>query len=118
MPSSGFARSAATESASVEIGGSVVCGFFTSWGDGAFPVRRDLATDGTLCRLRVEVGAPEIVERQQAMEDRWFGELSRLRDLVDTDAALESLLRTSPPSAFERGPDGVFVPAEPPPPRG
>jgi len=53
-----LARTASTESASVEIGGSVVCGFFTSWGDGAFPVRRDLADDGTLCRLRVEVGAP------------------------------------------------------------
>jgi hypothetical protein len=52
------ARTAPTESASVEIGGAVVCGFFTSWGDGAFPVRRDLADDGTLCRLRVEVGAP------------------------------------------------------------
>lgn len=72
------ARSAPTESASIEIGSAVVCGFFTSWGDGAFPVRRDLAADGTLCRLRVEVGAPEIVERQRKLEDRWFGELSRL----------------------------------------
>ena len=70
------ARTAPAESASVEIGGSVVCGFFTSWGDGAFPVRRDLADDGTLCRLRVEVGAPEIVERQRKLDDRWFGELS------------------------------------------
>jgi hypothetical protein len=73
-----LARPAPTESASVEIGGQVVCGFFTSWGDGAFPVRRDLAADGTLCRLRVEVGAPEIVERQRKLEDRWFGELSKM----------------------------------------
>lgn len=58
-----LARIAPTESASIEIGGDVVCGFFTSWGDGAFPVRRDLAADGTLCRIRVEAGAPEIVER-------------------------------------------------------
>jgi hypothetical protein len=67
-----MARSAPTESASVEIGRVLVCGFFTTWGDGAFPVRRDLAADGTLCRLRVEVGAPEIVERQRNLEDRWF----------------------------------------------
>jgi hypothetical protein len=66
------ARSAPTESASVEIAGNLVCGFFTTWGDGAFPVRRDLAADGTLCRLRVEVGAPEIVERQRNLEHRWF----------------------------------------------
>jgi hypothetical protein len=165
-----LARAAPTESASVAIGGYVVCGFFTSWGDGAFPVRRDLAADGTLCRLRVELGAPEIIERQREMEDRWFGELSRLalastrvahdgaavrwmyretpsnpndsgwrifagdetghelddpenvatmplRDLVDTEGALESLLRTPAPAAFERGPDGRFVPVEPPPPR-
>jgi hypothetical protein len=72
-----LARTAPTESASIEIGGDVVCGFFTSWGDGAFPVRRDLAADGTLCRVRVEVGAPEIVERQRKLDDRWFGELSR-----------------------------------------
>ena len=72
-----LARPAPTGSASVEIGGDVVCGFFTSWGDGAFPVRRDLAADGTLCRVRVEVGAPEIVARQRQLDDRWFGELSR-----------------------------------------
>lgn len=71
-----LARRAPTESASVSIGGSDVCGFFTSWGDGAFPVRRDLADDGTLCRLRVEVGAPEIAERQRKLNDRWFGKLS------------------------------------------
>jgi len=72
-----LARTAPTESASIEIGGDVVCGFFTSWGDGAFPVRRDLAADGTLCRVRVELGAPEIVERQRKLDDLWFGELSR-----------------------------------------
>lgn len=69
-----LARSAPTESATVEIGGNLVCGFFTSWGDGAFPVRRDLTAEGTLCRLRVEVGAPEIVERQRKLEDRWSGQ--------------------------------------------
>jgi hypothetical protein len=165
------ARTAPTESASAEIGGYVVCGFFTSWGDGVFPVRRDLAADGTLCRLRVEVGAPEVVELQRQMEDRWFGELSRaalvsaqvarhgapvgwmyreaadhpgdsgwrifagdetgdelddpgniavmpLRDLVAKEAALEPFVRRPAPAAFERGADGGFIPAEPPPPSG
>jgi hypothetical protein len=160
-----LARTAPTESASVEIGGSVVCGFFTSWGDGAFPVRRDLADDGTLCRLRVEVGAQEIVERQRKFDDRWFGELAleafvaarvargdaqagwiyreapdnprdsgwrvfagdetdseandpknivivALRDLADADADLEPLFKTPAPCAFERQPDGGFIPVE------
>jgi len=81
-----LAKATPTESASVEIGGYVVCGFLTSWGDGAFPVRRGLTADGTLCRLRVEVGAPETVDRQRKLEDRWFGELSRLA-LVSTRVA-------------------------------
>jgi hypothetical protein len=72
-----LARTAPTQSASVEIGGQAVCGFFTSWGDGTFPVHRDLTADGVLCRLRVEVGAPEIVNRQREFEDRWSGQRSR-----------------------------------------
>ena len=52
------ACTATTGSASIDINGRVVCGFFTSWGDGAFPVHRDLAPDGTLCRLRVELYVP------------------------------------------------------------
>jgi hypothetical protein len=68
-----LARAAPTESASVEIGGCLVCGFFTSWGDGAFPVRRDLTADGTLCRRRVEVGTPEIAGRQRKLEDHGSG---------------------------------------------
>ena len=102
-----LARTAPTESASVEIGGSVVCGFFTSWGDGAFPVRRDLADDGTLCRLRVEVGAPEIVERQRKLDDRWFGELS-LAALVTArvargDAQVRWMYRQEPANPGDSG---------------
>jgi hypothetical protein len=59
-----LARPAATESASIEVGGYVVC---------AFPVRRDLTADGSLCRLRVELGAAEIVDRQRKLEDSWAG---------------------------------------------
>lgn len=72
-----IARQAATESASIQVGSETVCGFFTSWGDGMFPVRRDLAEDGTLCRIRAEVGAPEIVERQRRSDERWSGEFAR-----------------------------------------
>lgn len=161
------ARTASTESASIDIDGRVVCGFFTSWGDGAFPVRRDLDAGGALCRVRVELGAPEIVARQRRFEERWTGPLSKvaivsarivrdglpvgwmyreapdhdndsgwrvfagdepqeyvddaanavlvpLRDLVDRDPALETVLATAAPAAFERGADGVLHPAADP----
>jgi hypothetical protein len=56
------ARASATGSGTVRTSGAAVCGFFTSWGDGAFPVYRDLDARGELVRVRVELGAPEIVE--------------------------------------------------------
>jgi Protein of unknown function (DUF2185) len=96
-----LATAAPTESASAGIGGYVVCGFFTSWGDAAFPVRdsgwRVLAGDES--------------------DDPGNIAVMPLRDPVAMEAALEPLVRTSAPSAFERGPDGAFVPAEPPSPR-
>jgi hypothetical protein len=33
-----------------------VCGFSTSWGDGFFDVYRDFAADGSLVRLRIDMG--------------------------------------------------------------
>jgi len=39
-------------------------------------------------------------------------DLMPLRDLVAADAALESLLRTPAPSAFERQPDGTLIAVE------
>ncbi|WP_285747207.1 DUF2185 domain-containing protein [Lentzea sp. NBRC 105346] len=71
-------RSSATESGDVEVGGALMTGWFTSWGDGAFPVYRDLAEDGTLLRVRVELGAPEIVARQRRFERLYFGDLARM----------------------------------------
>lgn len=67
-----------TGAASVTSGGLDVTGFFTSWGDGAFPVFRDLAADGSICRFRVELGAPEIVQRTRRLEELWFGALSKV----------------------------------------
>jgi hypothetical protein len=66
------------ESGTVEVGGALMTGWLTSWGDGAFPVFRDLAEDGALLRVRVELGAPEIVERQRRFERLWFGDLAKL----------------------------------------
>ncbi|MFE4457442.1 hypothetical protein ACFROC_08795 [Nocardia tengchongensis] len=55
-------RSSSTESGSIDVGGARMTGWFTSWGDGAFPVFRDVAADGMLLRVRVRVrvqfGAP------------------------------------------------------------
>ncbi|MEV6237381.1 DUF2185 domain-containing protein [Lentzea sp. NPDC051838] len=70
-------RSTATESGTIEVGGTPMTGWFTSWGDGMFPVHRDLAADGTLLRVRVELGAPEIVARQRRFERLWFGDLAK-----------------------------------------
>jgi hypothetical protein len=71
-------RSSATESGTIEVGGALTTGWFTSWGDGAFPVYRDLAEDGTLLRVRVVLGAPEIVARQRRLERLYFGDLAKM----------------------------------------
>jgi hypothetical protein len=72
------ARESPTGSGSVTVGAEKVCGYFTTWGDGAFPVYRDLDTAGRLLRVRVELGAPEIVERTRKFEERWFGPFAQL----------------------------------------
>ncbi len=48
-------RRSATESATLGIGAAQVCLFFTSWGDGGFPVFRDLDADGNLVRVRIQL---------------------------------------------------------------
>lgn len=59
-----------TESGTIDVGGAQATGFFTTWGDGAYAVYREVAEDGTICRIRVELGAPEIVARARALEKR------------------------------------------------
>ncbi|MFN8194711.1 MAG: DUF2185 domain-containing protein [Nocardioidaceae bacterium] len=71
-------RESSTESATLEVDGRQVCGFFTTWGDGAFPVFRDEGSDSELLRIRVELGAAEIITRTRRMEELWFGSLSKL----------------------------------------
>ena len=71
-------RASVTESGTIDVDGMRVTGLFTTWGDGAYPVQRGLAADGTTLRVRVELGAPEIVTRTRRLEELWFGPLSEL----------------------------------------
>lgn len=94
------ANQSSTESGTIEVGGSLLTGFFTSWGDGAFPVFRDVAADGSLCRVRVELGAPEIVALRRRLERLWFGDLSKLAIVsarVVRDGAPVGWLHREPP---------------------
>jgi len=52
------ARSSPTESATIDVGGVKVCLFFTTWGDGVFPVFLDLAADGTPVQVRIQLHTP------------------------------------------------------------
>ena len=49
-------RASATGSGVVDVGGATMCAFFTSWGDGAFPVFADLGRESQLLRIRVQLG--------------------------------------------------------------
>jgi len=67
-----------TESGTVEVGGARMCTFMTSWGDGCFPVFRDLDVEGRLVRIRIDLGNEQIVLRQRKMEERFFGAFAKL----------------------------------------
>jgi hypothetical protein len=56
-------RASETGAGVIEVGGARVRAFFTSWGDGAFPVLADLGADEKLLRLRVDLGGDETVRR-------------------------------------------------------
>lgn len=43
-----------TGAGTIELAGGIATGFFTSWGDGAFPVYREVAESGELLALRVD----------------------------------------------------------------
>jgi hypothetical protein len=55
-------RRTETESGQVEIDGAELCGFATTWGDGAFEVFRDLDRDGALVRVRIQMETAERIE--------------------------------------------------------
>jgi hypothetical protein len=52
-------RASPTESGIVHIGDAVACGFMTTWGDGFFPVVRELSAAEEVVAVRVEFGSPE-----------------------------------------------------------
>jgi hypothetical protein len=65
-------RGSITESGTLKVAGSLLCGFMTSWGDGFFPVERELDAEGRLVRVRIELGCEAIVDRQRKFEDTPF----------------------------------------------
>src|SRR6516164_4743835 len=89
----------------------------TSWGDGIYPVFRDLDRDGRLVRLRVELGGPETVRRMQQVEDRWFGPLSLLAIVTarvwEEGRPVRWLYRSEPDNERDSG-WRVFAGDEPP----
>ena len=56
-------RTSETGVAVIEVAGARMCAFFTSWGDGAFPVVADLDAEGDLLRLRLDLGNEQTVSR-------------------------------------------------------
>lgn len=83
-------RGSPTDSGVLDLHGSRVCLFMTSWGDGGFPVHADWDAAGNLLRVRVEVGDPVIVDRQRRVEERWFGEFAKMA-FVSAKVAREGL---------------------------
>lgn len=64
-------RATPTESGTIEVGGTRACTFMTTWGDGFFPVYRDLDAEGRLARVRIDLGNAQIVERQRQFEKHY-----------------------------------------------
>jgi hypothetical protein len=58
-------RATPTGSGTIDVGGALVCVFETTWGDGFFPVFRDLDERGRLARIRVGL---QTEESERAME--------------------------------------------------
>lgn len=51
-------RAAKTESGTIVVGDSRMCGFMTTWGDGVFPVERDIDAGGNLVAVRIILETP------------------------------------------------------------
>ena len=49
-------------SGTLAVGGALLCGFETTWGDGAFPVLTDRDAAGGLVRVRIDLGQERAVE--------------------------------------------------------
>lgn len=62
-------RSSPTESATIDVDGLRVCLFMTSWGDGMFPVHADLAADGSLVQIRIQLCTADSEDAMAAVND-------------------------------------------------
>jgi hypothetical protein len=70
-------RASATDSGTITVGGASMTTFMTRWGDGIYPVLRELDAEGRLVRIRVDLGNEDTVKRMQAVEERYFGALAK-----------------------------------------
>jgi hypothetical protein len=100
-------RRTATESGTAEVGGAKVCTFMTTWGDGIFPVLRDLDADGKLVRIRIDLGNEKVVERQRKVEERWLGAFAKCalvsRRVVEDGEPVRWLYRQPPHNDRDSG---------------
>jgi len=60
-------RATPTGSGTIDVGGARVCVFETTWGDGFFPVFRDLDERGRLARIRVRLQTDETERAMKAV---------------------------------------------------
>jgi hypothetical protein len=60
-------RATETESGPIDVGDSKMCGFMTTWGDGVFPVERDLDAAGNLVAVRIVLATPESLANMNAV---------------------------------------------------
>jgi hypothetical protein len=63
-------REEPTESGVVEVAGTQMCAFSTTWGDGFYPVYLDSNAQGEIVAVRVHLGNPDILDRQRRMMER------------------------------------------------
>jgi hypothetical protein len=63
-------RASKTGSGTLELAGTRTCAFFTSWGDGHFPVFRDLDGSGQLVQLRVHLGTEQALRNMASVNGR------------------------------------------------
>jgi hypothetical protein len=63
-------RETPTQSGCVEVNGATVCGFNTTWGDGFFPVWREVTVTGELVRVGIQLGDDERVKLIHKLYER------------------------------------------------
>jgi hypothetical protein len=98
-------RATDTESGTIEVGGAKMCGFMTTWGDGVFPVERDLDADGNLVAVRIVLATQQSVANMDAVNPSLQLNTSpgRTSRLNATEAAQSRVGRPLPSVILIRG---------------